>query len=115
MTNSRIKILAVLLLGIGLLCLIARAAEKTITLPAETATLKPGSGVELATSQCLLCHSADYISTQPRLTRAAWKAEVVKMQQRYGAPIVTNNIEALADYLAKNYGKENPGAQTKAK
>lgn len=105
----------ILLLGVVALCVITLAAEKTITLPAETATLKPGPGVELVTSQCLLCHSADYISTQPRLTRAAWKAEVVKMQQKYGAPIMTNNIEALADYLARNYGKENSSAQAKPK
>ncbi len=97
-----------ILLCLVAVCLLARAAEKTFTLPQETATLKPGPGAELVTSQCLLCHSADYISTQPRLTRAAWKAEVIKMQQKYGAPILTNNVDALADYLVKNYGKETP-------
>ncbi len=96
-------------------CLLARAAEKSFTLPPETATLKSGPGVELVTSQCLLCHSADYISTQPRLARAAWKSEVIKMQQKYGAPILTNNVDALVDYLAKNYGQESSGAQPKAK
>lgn len=85
-------------------CILARPAE--FTLPSETATLKSAPGVELVTSQCLLCHSADYISTQPRLTRAAWKNEVLKMQQKYGAPILTNNVEALVEYLATNYGKE---------
>lgn len=86
-------------------CLLARAAEVSFTLPQETATLKPGPGAELVTSQCLLCHSADYISTQPRLTRAAWKNEVLKMQQKYGAPILTNNVDALVEYLTTNYGK----------
>ena len=84
-------------------CLMIHAAEVTFTLPPETAKLKPGPGMELA-SQCLICHSADYISTQPRLTRTVWKAEVIKMQQKYGAPIATNNIELLVDYLTKNYG-----------
>src|SRR6185312_8180471 len=105
----------IILLCFVAVCVIARAAEKTVTLPQETATLKPGPGAELVTSQCLLCHSADYISTQPRLTRSQWKAEVTKMQQKYGAPIPTNNIEALTEYLTKNYGRENSGSQTGTK
>ncbi len=79
------------------------AAEK-FQLPPETAKLKPGTGAEMVTAQCLLCHSADYISTQPRLSRTAWNAAVVKMKDKYGAPIPTNNIPALVDYLTKNYG-----------
>jgi len=104
-----------ILLCLVAVCLLARAAEKSFTLPPETATLKSGPGAELVTSQCLLCHSADYISTQPRLTRAAWKAEVIKMQQKYGAPIMTNNIDALTDYLARNYGRDAQTNTPKAK
>jgi hypothetical protein len=89
------------------LCLASGAlvfsAEK-FQLPPETAKLKSASGVQLATAQCLLCHSADYISTQPRLSRTAWTAAVVKMKDKYGAPIQTNNIPALVDYLSQNYG-----------
>ncbi|MDB6033206.1 MAG: sorB [Verrucomicrobiales bacterium] len=83
------------------------AAEK-FQLPPETAKLKPGPGAEMVTAQCLLCHSADYISTQPRLSRTAWTAAVVKMKDKYGAPIPTNNIPALVDYLSKSYGAEAP-------
>ena len=104
-----------ILLCLVAVCLLARAAEKSFTLPPETATLKSGPGAELVNSQCLLCHSADYISTQPRLTRAAWKAEVIKMQQKYGAPIMTNNIDALTDYLARNYGRDAQTNTPKAK
>ena len=85
------------------------AAEMRFPLPAETSKLKPGSGSDLVTAQCLLCHSADYVSTQPKLSRAVWKATVLKMQQRYGAPIQTNNVDALVEYLAKNYGSESAG------
>ena len=81
------------------------AAEK-FQLPPETTKLKPGPGADLATAQCLLCHSADYISTQPRLTRAAWNAAVLKMKDKYGAPINTNTVPRLVDYLAKSYGLE---------
>src|ERR1700722_567409 len=96
-------------------CLLARAAETKFSLPPETARLKAGPGVELATAQCSLCHSADYISTQPRLARTVWKAEVTKMQQKYGAPILTNNIDGLVDYLTGAYGKDDarPGTGKK--
>ena len=82
----------------------ATTAETPFALPSETARLKPSPGFELANSQCLLCHSADYMTTQPRLSRAQWRAIVAKMQARYGAPIATNRIDALTDYFAKTYG-----------
>jgi sulfite dehydrogenase (cytochrome) subunit B len=95
-----------LLLLMALPLAIAFAADAPFTLPRETTKLKPGAGVELVTAQCLICHSADYISTQPRLTRAQWRASVVKMQQKYGAPIATNSVERLVDYLTGNYGSD---------
>jgi len=73
-------------------------------LPAETEKLKPGRGAELAAANCLLCHSADYVSTQPPLTRSAWKTTVEKMRVRYGAPIATNRVDDLVEYLATAYG-----------
>ncbi len=84
------------------------AAEDRYVLPPETAKLKAGPGMELANQQCLVCHSADYISTQPRLARTAWRANVQKMKDKYGAPIPTDKMDALAEYLAKNYGAEIP-------
>src|SRR5262245_2725006 len=63
------------------------AAELKFPLPLETSKFKPGDGAILVTVQCLTCHSADYISTQPKLSRAAWKATVVKMQQKYGSQL----------------------------
>jgi len=83
-----------------------QAADSKLMLPPETAKLKEGPGAELATANCLLCHSADYISTQPRLSRAGWKASVEKMRQKYGAPMAPDKIEPLLDYLVKNYGQD---------
>ena len=96
----------ILLISLLSVSFLIHAAETSSSLPPETARLKPGPGSDLAVANCSLCHSADYISIQPRFTRAVWKAEVIKMQQKYGAPIATNNIDALADYLTANYGKE---------
>lgn len=53
---------------------------------------------------CQLCHSADYITTQPRLGRKAWEASVEKMRVRYGAPIPTNAVPGIVDYLVKHHG-----------
>ena len=105
--------LQLLLIGCAAIVLLTAAGDVDFTLPPENNALKSAPGVELVTAQCLLCHSADYISIQPRLTSAVWKAEVVKMQQKYGAPILTNNVDALVDYLTANYGKAD--APQKAK
>ena len=98
------KKLPLLLASSVALASLAAAAESSYRLPPETAKLKAGPGVELATASCLLCHSADYISTQPRLSEAQWRASVLKMQAKYGAPIKTNQVEALVSYFARNYG-----------
>ena len=82
------------------------AADKRWKLPPETAKLRAGQGVELVTAQCLLCHSADYISTQPPMNRVAWTAAVTKMKDKYGAPIAPENVDALVNYLVKTYGAE---------
>lgn len=78
-------------------------------LPAETARLKAGPGVALAIAHCSSCHSADYILTQPPLTQAQWRATVLKMQKTFGAPIATNQVDALTEYLSNAY----PGGAAK--
>ena len=85
-------------------CSPAAHSADEFALPPETATLKKAPGFELATTRCMMCHSVDYISTQPPLAAAAWKNVVTKMQSKFGAPIAPADIDALVDYLAKNYG-----------
>ena len=84
----------------------AADGKKDWKLPPETAKLEPGDGVELVTAQCIICHSLDYISIQPRMNRAAWTATVTKMKEKYGAPITTEHMEKLVAYLVKAYGAE---------
>jgi hypothetical protein len=74
-------------------------------LPPEETKFKSAPGSEIASASCILCHSADYISTQPPLDRAGWTVIVQKMREKYGAPIPTNNVETIVNYLATNYGK----------
>lgn len=86
----------------------ADAPAEEWKLPPEITQLKKGDGRELVAGQCLLCHSADYITTQPPLTRAQWQAGVDKMRAKYGAPIPTNTVPALVDYLTTAYGRPTP-------
>lgn len=98
---------AFLFLGLlALIALIARAGDGNWKLPPETTKLERGPGVEVATAQCLLCHSADYISIQPPMNRATWAATVTKMKDKYGAPILPDATNTLVNYLVKTYGTE---------
>ena len=59
--------------------------------------------------QCGACHSLDYIRMNSRfLDLAGWTAVVNKMVKVYGAPVPTDEVDAIARYLAQNYGKTTP-------
>jgi hypothetical protein len=83
---------------------IAQAADEW-NLPPEKPQFKASKGAELVQANCLICHSSEYITTQPAFTRDQWKASVTKMQQKFGAPIPAEHVDSLVDYLATNYGK----------
>jgi cytochrome c551/c552 len=103
------KISAGILLAVVVAALPLSAKIVTITLPPETATYKEAPGVTALNAQCLTCHSAEYVIMQPPLSLKVWTAEVTKMQQKYGAPLPTNQIAPIAYFLAVNYGTEtNP-------
>jgi hypothetical protein len=90
-----------------LLSLSVTAADHSITLPAETAVLKPSElpGYQLALQKCGICHSADYINLQPpHMKLTQWTAEMNKMQRSYGAPIDAAEIQDLAVYFTITYG-----------
>ena len=91
---------ALLLATSGLLA----ARPLSYALPTETATFRPGPGVEAAQQNCAACHSADYIAIQaPGKGKAFWDAEVVKMRQVYKASIDDADAKVIAEYLAKTY------------
>src|SRR5215510_9319335 len=93
---------------------VIQAVALDIKLPPETAAFKQDVGAEIANGQCLTCHSVEYVVIQPPMQRAFWKAEVQKMQQKYGAQIPEEQVEAVVDYLTKNYGVTTNGIQTAA-
>jgi mono/diheme cytochrome c family protein len=86
----------------------ALAAPIRYTPPPETAELAPAPGRELVQSRCGGCHSADYITTQPRSfanARAVWAAEVAKMRKVYGAYVPEEEAPRIVDYLVATYGR----------
>lgn len=86
--------------------LLSQAEVKKIELPPEPARFKEGKGVELAQAHCFTCHSVEYIATQPVMPRKFWEATVVKMRDKYGAPLPEEAIQPLVDYLTEAYGKK---------
>jgi mono/diheme cytochrome c family protein len=70
--------------------------------------LKDAPGKEKA-QVCVACHSVDYIPMNSRfLDKAGWTASVNKMINAFGAPIAKEDVDAIATYLAENYGKPVP-------
>ncbi len=89
--------------------LAAAAQALEITLPQETAKLRAGPGAQGA-SLCLMCHSVDYVSSQPPMPPGFWDAEVKKMVGTYGAPIPAEQIPLIVEYLNHAYPPAPPAA-----
>jgi len=68
--------------------------------------LKDAPGKDKA-QVCIACHSLDYIPMNSRfMDKAGWTASVNKMINAFGAPIAKEDVDAIATYLAENYGKK---------
>jgi len=95
----------------------ANCFSMEIDMPIETAVYRPSDlpGYQLVQKNCIVCHSAQYVSTQPPASpRSYWTAEVHKMQKSFGAPIDEKEMPEMVDYLAKTYGNEKKvGSLTK--
>jgi len=70
-----------------------------VELPASDQAFPPGVGADIANSQCLICHSAGMVLTQPPLKKDEWRAEIMKMRASYGAPIPEDQVDGLSEYL----------------
>jgi hypothetical protein len=84
---------------------VAPAATQESPTPESAADLTDAPGREKA-AQCGACHSLDYIRMNSYfLDLAGWTGVVNKMIKAFGAPIAAEDAEAIARYLAANYGK----------
>jgi mono/diheme cytochrome c family protein len=78
-----------------------------ISLPQYPAELPAGPGKEAFLNNCLICHSARYVTMQPRFTKTVWQAEVQKMIVAYGAVISPADKEAIVTYLVSFHGTKD--------
>jgi sulfite dehydrogenase len=84
-----------------------------VQLPPETAAYRPSElpGYQLVQRNCMTCHSAQYVGTQPPTSpRAYWDATVKKMKKPFGAQFPDEDVPAIVDYLSKTYGAERTAA-----
>jgi hypothetical protein len=88
--------------------LFAIAAAGSAIAQESKVVLKEGQGKDKA-MQCLACHSVDYIQMNSRfMDKAGWTASVNKMINAFAAPIPKADVDAIAGYLAEQYGKPAP-------
>ena len=77
----------------------------TPALAQEQVLLKPGVGRDDVARSCSLCHSLEYIKMNSSfLSPEAWKVEVTKMREAYGAPIDDDTANNIMKYLSTTYG-----------
>ena len=76
-----------------------KGSPHSITLPSAPVTFQPGTGSQIASSYCLMCHSAEYVYTQPPFSKEKWNEIVTKMKHVFGCPIPDDQISPLVDYL----------------
>jgi len=87
------------------------ARTKTIELPADGVYLKPSNlpGYEKALTNCVACHSAEYMQYQPpTAARPYWENMVKRMKTVFKAPIEESDIPTIVEYLVKVFGNEKP-------
>ena len=71
-----------------------------VVLPESERTFAGGGAAEAINKDCLICHSAGMVLTQPEMSLAQWKAEEEKMRSAYDAPIDPKDDDIITDYLA---------------
>lgn len=78
--------------------------SEAVELPFGDRGFPDGPGAELAGNNCLACHSAGMVLSQPPLPPATWKAEVEKMRAAYKAPVAEQDVGPIVDYLVRIKG-----------
>jgi hypothetical protein len=99
--------LLALFLPAGFLFAESQGPVHSITLPVVRTELKAGEGREKAETLCAICHSLDYITMQPKFSKAQWTGTVNKMRKVMGAPIKEDDAKKIIDYLTVQYGTGN--------
>jgi mono/diheme cytochrome c family protein len=109
MDMSRTTASLALIVCVPVAVLFSRAAAQEQRYPEETAAYRRSAlpGYALVQRNCLTCHSAQYVSSQPPGSpRTYWEATVKKMQKPFGAMFPDQDVAPMVDYLSQTYGAE---------
>ncbi len=77
-----------------------------IVLPQYPPEIADGPNVQVYRKDCLSCHTARYISMQPRFSKTVWQNEVKKMVDVFGAPISEADQALIVEYLVAVKGAD---------
>jgi mono/diheme cytochrome c family protein len=106
---NRIAVFAVVTMASFLLAGMSSATTKSMQLPPDVVQLKSSAlpGYAKALTQCVACHSAEYMLYQPpNAARAYWDTMAKRMKNVFKAPIDDADIPLIVDYMVKTYGNE---------
>ena len=70
-----------------------------VQLPAGGRTYPGGEAALAININCMTCHTAGMVLTQPTLTPTAWREEIDKMRNAYKAQIADADVPAILAYL----------------
>jgi len=77
-----------------------------LNFPRSDRAFPGGAGADTINNDCLICHSAGMVLTQPSLSRAGWQGLVNQMRNDFKAPFAVEDAPAIVDYLV-NLGNIN--------
>jgi sulfite dehydrogenase (cytochrome) subunit B len=70
----------------------------------ESIHLIDAPGSDLTTASCATCHSLDYIPMNAAvMSRGSWEKSIHKMIDKFGAPIRTEDVDQILNYLTAHY------------
>ena len=98
-----------LIVALGACAMLSPAAAQTagqislksvsVNLPNADRAFPGGHDADATKRNCLVCHSAGMLLTQPALSKAQWQAEIYKMRVVYKAPVDPKDFDAIVAYL----------------
>lgn len=78
----------------------------SIDLPTSGQMFPGDASAQAINNNCLGCHSAEMVLTQPALSPSTWREEVGKMRTVYKAPVPDEDVPAIVAYLSSLRAKE---------
>ena len=81
-----------------------------LNFPRSDRTFPGGAGADAINNDCLICHSAGMVLTQPSLSRAGWQSVVNQMRNDFKAPFAAADAPAIVDYLVNLGNVRAPAA-----